>query len=220
MWRPILAASFRPQITLNNSVLINRSASKLTLVSKPILPLCRYSTATPVGSAKPELPKFKKTDESDNSKESTKNNKWTNLIGIFTSGALSYVAISYYMENKKTKPRNFDINYQSNHLPGLVKPSKSITRSQNPGNVKLTLYQFTTCPFCCKVRAYLDYYGYSYDVVEVNSLTKKQLDWSTGYKGVPVLAVQIPSKENPGEYEKEIVVSFSSYFNFGTFDIN
>jgi hypothetical protein len=46
-------------------------------------------------------------------------------------------------------------------------------------------------------------------VVEVNSLTKKQLDWSMGYKGVPVLAVQIPSEENPGEYEKEIVVSLS-----------
>lgn len=84
-----------------------------------------------------------------------------------------------------------------------------MVRENNPGNIKLTLYQFTTCPFCCKVRAYLDYFGYSYDIVEVNSLTKKQLDWSPAYKGVPVVAVQVPSKENPEEYEKEIVVNIS-----------
>lgn len=33
--------------------------------------------------------------------------------------------------------------------------------------VKLTLYQYVTCPFCCKVRAFLDYKGINYDIVEV-----------------------------------------------------
>ena len=32
----------------------------------------------------------------------------------------------------------------------------------------------------------LDYYGFSYDVVEVNSVTKKQLKWSN-YKKVPIV---------------------------------
>ena len=32
----------------------------------------------------------------------------------------------------------------------------------------------------------LDYYGFSYDVVEVNSVTKKQLKWSK-YKKVPIV---------------------------------
>ena len=57
--------------------------------------------------------------------------------------------------------------------------------------LKLTLYQYQTCPFCCKVRAVLDYHGFSYDVIEVNSITKKQLKWSA-YPKVPVLIAEMP----------------------------
>ena len=81
-----------------------------------------------------------------------------------------------------------------------------IKREKNPSDVKITLYQIVTCPFCCKVRAYLDYFGYSYDIVEINSLTKAQLDWSS-YKKTPVIAIQYPSKENPNEYETQIQVT-------------
>ena len=52
--------------------------------------------------------------------------------------------------------------------------------------LKLTLYQYQTCPFCCKVRTYLDYYGLSYDVIEVNSVRRQQIKWSK-YKKVPIL---------------------------------
>jgi len=43
-----------------------------------------------------------------------------------------------------------------------------------PG-LKLTLYQYATCPFCCKVRSFLNYYGVDFDVIEVNSVTRKQV---------------------------------------------
>jgi len=39
----------------------------------------------------------------------------------------------------------------------------------------LTLYQYEVCPFCCKAKAALDYYGVPYKVVEVNPITKAQL---------------------------------------------
>ncbi|KAK3087279.1 hypothetical protein FSP39_003980, partial [Pinctada imbricata] len=52
--------------------------------------------------------------------------------------------------------------------------------------VKLTLFQFVTCPFCCKVRAMLDYHGINYNVVEVNSVTRKETKW-TDYTKVPIL---------------------------------
>ena len=57
-----------------------------------------------------------------------------------------------------------------------------------PGNVKLTLLQYATCPFCCKVRAFLDYYGLPYDIVEVNPVLRSQLKISD-YKKVPILFV-------------------------------
>jgi len=49
---------------------------------------------------------------------------------------------------------------------------------------KLTLYQFETCPFCCKVRAFLDYYGISYEKVEVNPMSKKEIKFQS-YRKVP-----------------------------------
>ena len=50
----------------------------------------------------------------------------------------------------------------------------------------LTLYQYQTCPFCSKVRAYLDYHGIEYSKVEVNPLFKKELG-STSNKKVPIV---------------------------------
>ncbi|ESP00899.1 hypothetical protein LOTGIDRAFT_180368 [Lottia gigantea] len=73
-------------------------------------------------------------------------------------------------------------------------PTKLIRYNKDNHGLKLTLFQFQTCPFCCKTRAFLDYYGISYDVVEVNSVTKKQLKWSQ-YKKVPVLVVNGVGKD-------------------------
>ncbi|KAL5676343.1 hypothetical protein ACJX0J_012474, partial [Zea mays] len=55
-----------------------------------------------------------------------------------------------------------------------------------PQNV--VLYQYQACPFCNKVRAFLDYHDIPYKVVEVNPLSKKELKWSD-YKKVPILTV-------------------------------
>jgi len=56
--------------------------------------------------------------------------------------------------------------------------------------LKLTLFQYATCPFCCKVRAVLDYYGFSYNIVEVNPVMRQQIKWSE-YKKVPILLAYV-----------------------------
>ncbi|XP_067087452.1 prostaglandin E synthase 2 [Osmerus mordax] len=56
------------------------------------------------------------------------------------------------------------------------------------GEIKLTLYQYKTCPFCSKVRAFLDFHGLPYDIVEVNPVMRKEIKWST-YRKVPILMV-------------------------------
>ncbi|XP_010920100.1 uncharacterized protein [Elaeis guineensis] len=55
-----------------------------------------------------------------------------------------------------------------------------------PKNV--VLYQYEACPFCNKVKAFLDYYDIPYKIVEVNPLSKKEIKWSD-YKKVPILVV-------------------------------
>ncbi|KAK1786852.1 hypothetical protein P4O66_017232 [Electrophorus voltai] len=55
-------------------------------------------------------------------------------------------------------------------------------------DLKLTLYQYKTCPFCSKVRVFLDYHGLPYEIVEVNPVMRQEINWST-YRKVPILMV-------------------------------
>ncbi|XP_058074032.1 uncharacterized protein LOC131222838 isoform X2 [Magnolia sinica] len=53
---------------------------------------------------------------------------------------------------------------------------------------EVVLYQYEACPFCNKVKSFLDYHDIPYKVVEVNPLSKKEIKWSD-YKKVPILTV-------------------------------
>lgn len=53
---------------------------------------------------------------------------------------------------------------------------------------EVVLYQYEACPFCNKVKAFLDYYDIPYKIVEVNPISKKEIKWSD-YKKVPILVV-------------------------------
>jgi microsomal prostaglandin-E synthase 2 len=48
--------------------------------------------------------------------------------------------------------------------------------------------QYEVCPFCCKVKAALDFYKVPYSVIEVNPLTSAELKWA-GLKKVPVVKI-------------------------------
>lgn len=44
-----------------------------------------------------------------------------------------------------------------------------------PGVSEVTLYQYEICPYCCKVKAYLDFAQIPYKVVEINPIAKKEM---------------------------------------------
>ena len=78
-----------------------------------------------------------------------------------------------------------------------------------PG-VKFTLFQYQTCPFCCKVRSFLDYYGIPYDVIEVNPVLRQQLKFSK-YKKVPILVLtKDPTVKDNRLIEKSIQLNDST----------
>ncbi|XP_028269231.1 prostaglandin E synthase 2 isoform X2 [Parambassis ranga] len=59
---------------------------------------------------------------------------------------------------------------------------------ESGGGLTLILYQYKTCPFCSKVRAFLDFYGLPYEIVEVNPVMRQEIKWSA-YRKVPILMV-------------------------------
>uniref|UniRef100_A0A1I8F3T9 Prostaglandin E synthase 2 n=1 Tax=Macrostomum lignano TaxID=282301 RepID=A0A1I8F3T9_9PLAT len=63
-------------------------------------------------------------------------------------------------------------------------PIRQISGRSLDKDLQLTLFQYQTCPFCCKVRAYLDYSGLAYNIVEVNSVSRQQIRWMTDYRKV------------------------------------
>ena len=90
-------------------------------------------------------------------------------ISILTSG-LSLGAYSYY--NSSNKIEVLDAAECDSHVSQSGK--------------KWTLYQYATCPFCCKVRTFLDYYDIDYEIVEVNPVTRKEIKFSD-YRKVPFM---------------------------------
>lgn len=66
--------------------------------------------------------------------------------------------------------------------------AKEPPRSGKFSPTDVVLYQYEACPFCNKVKAFLDYYNIPYKVVEVNPISKKEIKWSD-YKKVPILTV-------------------------------
>ncbi|XP_069093092.1 prostaglandin E synthase 2 isoform X2 [Pleurodeles waltl] len=54
------------------------------------------------------------------------------------------------------------------------------------GDLPLTLYQYQTCPFCSKVRAFLDYHKVPHEIVEVNPVLRSEIKFSS-YRKVPIL---------------------------------
>ncbi|KAL9275909.1 Prostaglandin E synthase 2-like protein [Drosera capensis] len=68
----------------------------------------------------------------------------------------------------------------------LAKEPARESAKEFPKNV--VLYQYEACPFCNKVKAFLDYYSIPYKVVEVNPISKKEIKWSDDKK-VPILSV-------------------------------
>ena len=69
----------------------------------------------------------------------------------------------------------------------------------------VTLYQYDVCPFCNKVKAFLDYHNIPYDVVEVNPLTKTEIkQFEHEWKKVPVLVVDGKAAYNSRDIINEV----------------
>lgn len=151
-------------------------ASKTAVNSKNVirntsaLQKCFFSTSRPVSS------EFRRALDSFKSRNATI------LAACLGFGAVGIYSFQRGKNSHKAQVANSIESSLGTNIPD-AKPTRRIRGSVDNKKLKLTLYQYQSCPFCCKVRAYLDFKGLSYDVVEVNSVSRKELNWSK-YKKV------------------------------------
>ncbi|CAB3377277.1 Hypothetical predicted protein [Cloeon dipterum] len=93
-----------------------------------------------------------------------------------------------------------------------IAPSRRIVSKTDKYDLQLVLFQYQTCPFCCKVRAFLDYHGFSYDVIEVNPVMRQQMRWST-YKKVPILLAKVDGGYQQMNDSSVIISALTSYMH-------
>ena len=68
--------------------------------------------------------------------------------------------------------------------------SRDGAASAHPAGIaSVLLYQYDSCPFCNKVRAYLDLARIPYIVVEVNPLLKSEVAWAADWGKVPIAVI-------------------------------
>ncbi|XP_015186557.1 PREDICTED: prostaglandin E synthase 2 isoform X2 [Polistes dominula] len=138
-------------------------------------------------------------------------------IGIIGAsiGIIAGTGYSFYKISEERKNLSLDGTTSANFIQILkhkppITPSRKVIFPVNTTELKLTLFQYQTCPFCCKVRTFLDYYGISYDVVEVDPVLRKEISWSS-YRKVPILLVQTKDGYQPLNDSSMIISLLSSY---------
>ena len=119
-------------------------------------------------------------------------NRWIKLAAISGSAALASGAFFGYMNYQRYNSiqTSSAVYLNENKMQLSEMPSiKPTTRVEGPTKLDfdLTLFQYCSCPFCCKTRTFLDYFGVNYNIVEVNPVLRQQLKWSKNYRKVPIL---------------------------------
>ena len=76
--------------------------------------------------------------------------------------------------SKVLRNRRIEIGLQTHPWRTLI---RTLSARQFASDHQVTLYQYRICPFCNKVKALLHYAGMEYKAVEVNPLTKAEIQW-------------------------------------------
>jgi len=197
----LLTASFSPVAA--HGTFVRKTVNKWTfsLLSQPWSPSAVSSTHFSTGVVVRDLrnPDSLKSPKKPISEEEEKKIRRKKLlIGGILGGALVGSIFAYKSLNKNNKLHQISNDgmtkdYLLEEAPPYFKPAREIRPENDQSGLKITLFQYQTCPFCCKARAFLDYYGFNYDVIEVNSVLRKQVKWSK-YKKVPIVVVQYRDK--------------------------
>ncbi|XP_025196508.1 prostaglandin E synthase 2 [Melanaphis sacchari] len=161
-------------------------------------------------------------NESPLAKHARKRTSTARLIGGGVAiGVVIGAAYSYFSDSERKLPGSIVNTPKQIPILKTLPPELKVTRKvrhNNDEHADLILFQYPTCPFCCKVRAFLDYVKVPYDIIEVDPMLKQQISWSD-YKKVPILLVKSSNGYQPLTDSTMIVSALATYLKDKTFSI-
>ncbi|KAG1688224.1 Prostaglandin E synthase 2 [Nymphon striatum] len=133
--------------------------------------------------------------------------------------AVSVAGIFYYVREKIMS--NFDVEDPDEEYV-VQEPFYTITHEVNGPNPLLfnskpRLFQYQYCTQCSKIRTYLEYYGLSYDIIEVNPLFKHEMK-RVEHPEVPVILIKAGKFTKQLTDSSHIISVFHSYIENMDFD--
>lgn len=121
----------------------------------------------------------------------------TTIIG---GGGAALVYRRRLQENRSTTAVDYNAKQDQEALQAAFKTLKT------KDCVPIQMYRYTTCPFCGKVKAFLDYHKIPHECVEVEPMFKGEIKGSE-YKKVPQLRfLTKDGKEGPYLVDSDIIV--------------
>ncbi|XP_012279551.1 prostaglandin E synthase 2 [Orussus abietinus] len=136
---------------------------------------------------------------------------------VYGAGVGVVAAASFWYKQVNQARQNFALEGSSSVIEKIkykppVEVSRKVISTVDTSGLKLTLFQYQSCPFCCKVRAFLDYYGIPYDIVEVNPVLRHEIKWSP-YRKVPILLTKVNGGYQPLTDSSMIISLLASYLS-------
>lgn len=133
------------------------------------------------------------------------------IIGGVAIGGLalmgySEVTSSYQRLFSSKQYTQFDNVTIIDEIPPEVQITRKVVNANDKSGLDLILFQYQTCPYCCKVRAYLDAAGFTYSVVEVNAVLRQSIKWSK-YKKVPMMLARTKDGKYIQLTESSMIIS-------------
>lgn len=126
-------------------------------------------------------------------------------IGIGTVVGVSYAGYAALTRPPLDSRTQTQAAYFVDRLPD-VPITRRLQSARDKTDLDLVLFQYQTCPFCCKVRAFLDSQGLSYAVVEVDAVLRQSTKWSP-YKKVPMLLAKCKDGRYVQLTESSMIIS-------------
>lgn len=107
--------------------------------------------------------------------------------------------------------RNFSGSRNSLTTAGQSLDIEKQLKEEKFDKLQIKLYQYPTCPFCCKARSFLKLHGIPFEMIEVHPLFKSEIQFSS-YKMLPIVTVVDENGDTLQINDSSVIISALSSF--------